>query len=133
MQQTPNYKFNLIETSDTFSPAPLNENAEKTETALDSLAAVDSALGSRIATLELHCFSAGSYKGNGASAGQLVDVGFAPKVVFASSNQGYSNFVMATYNISHVGDTGLKVEGNGFRISGYMNSNYSSYCYLAMS
>ena len=34
MQQTETYKLNLIETSDTFSPAPLNENAQKLESAL---------------------------------------------------------------------------------------------------
>ena len=44
MQQTKNYKLNLIETSDTFSPAPLNENAEKTEAALAALHAADTAL-----------------------------------------------------------------------------------------
>lgn len=34
MQQTGTYKLNLIETSDTFSPNPLNENTEKLEKAL---------------------------------------------------------------------------------------------------
>lgn len=34
MQQTSKYKLNLIETSDRFSPDPLNENAEKLETQL---------------------------------------------------------------------------------------------------
>ena len=34
MQQTPTYKLNLIETSDLFSPNPLNENAQKLEAAL---------------------------------------------------------------------------------------------------
>ena len=34
MQQTETYQLNLIETSDTFSPAPLNENAQKLESAL---------------------------------------------------------------------------------------------------
>ena len=34
MQQTETYQLNLIETSDTFSPAPLNENAQKLEAAL---------------------------------------------------------------------------------------------------
>ena len=34
MQQTDKYQLNLIEPSDTFSPAPLNENAQKLEEAL---------------------------------------------------------------------------------------------------
>lgn len=36
MQQTTKYKLNLIETSDPFSPAPLNENAQKLEGALSA-------------------------------------------------------------------------------------------------
>ena len=34
MQQTTTYKLNLIETSDAFSPEPLNQNTRKVETAL---------------------------------------------------------------------------------------------------
>ena len=34
MQQTTKYQFNLIDTSDAFSPNPLNENAQKLEAAL---------------------------------------------------------------------------------------------------
>lgn len=34
MQQTSKYQFNLVEGSDDFSPAPLNQNAQKTEAAL---------------------------------------------------------------------------------------------------
>lgn len=34
MQQTTKYQFNLVDTTDDFSPAPLNQNAQKTEAAL---------------------------------------------------------------------------------------------------
>ncbi len=34
MQQTSKYQFNLVDTTDDFSPAPLNQNAQKTEAAL---------------------------------------------------------------------------------------------------
>lgn len=34
MQQTTRYQFNIIDTSDAFSPTPLNDNAEKLEAAL---------------------------------------------------------------------------------------------------
>ena len=37
MQQTNQYKFNLIESGDQFSPAPLNENMEKVEEVLGEL------------------------------------------------------------------------------------------------
>ena len=43
MQQTETYKLNLIETSDTFSPAPLNENAQKLESALTAARAEEAA------------------------------------------------------------------------------------------
>ena len=32
MQQTSKYQFNLVDATDDFSPDPLNQNAEKTET-----------------------------------------------------------------------------------------------------
>ena len=51
MKQTEKYKFNLIETSDTFSPAPLNENAENTETQLAALEGVDAAAATAINAL----------------------------------------------------------------------------------
>ena len=34
MQQTTKCQFNLVDTTDDFSPAPLNQNAQKTEAAL---------------------------------------------------------------------------------------------------
>ena len=62
MQQTNQYKFNLIESGDQFSPAPLNENAEKTEQALKMLVqAVEKAKESGLQALS------GNYVGNGTS------------------------------------------------------------------
>ena len=43
MQQTTPYKFNLIETSDTFGPAPLNDNAQNMEDQLTALAVTEAA------------------------------------------------------------------------------------------
>lgn len=37
MQETKTYRLNLIEGSDDFSPAPLNQNMERVEAALDAL------------------------------------------------------------------------------------------------
>ena len=56
MQHTNQYQFNLIESGDTFSPQPLNENAEKMEQALAEHA--------DILTGQLKC-ATGTYKGNG--------------------------------------------------------------------
>ena len=39
MRQTETYKLNLIETSDTFSPQPINENVQTIEAALSAVAA----------------------------------------------------------------------------------------------
>ena len=50
MRQTEKYKFNIIETSDAFSPDALNENARAAETQLAALAAADAALASTHAT-----------------------------------------------------------------------------------
>ena len=47
MQHTSKYQFKLIEGTDDFSPAPLNQNAQKTETLLagmeEDLAAAEEA------------------------------------------------------------------------------------------
>ena len=86
MQQTEKYQFNLIETSDTFSPDPLNENAEKTEAALAEtdtrLSAASTALDQRVTVLEGHKarMAVGTYIGNGAAA-RTFPVGFTPKFV----------------------------------------------------
>ena len=52
MQQTTKYKFNLIETSDTFSPAPLNDNAQAMETQLDRVEAETAAQLASLAATE---------------------------------------------------------------------------------
>ena len=71
MKQTNQYKLNLIESGDQFSPAPLNENAERLETAL--------ADGLKIAV--------GNYKGTnvyGAGNPNRLTFGFQPMLVFVS-------------------------------------------------
>ena len=64
MQQTKTYKLNLIETSDTFSPDPLNENTEKLEAEVSAEAAArqssDAALEARVTVLEARRFVAGT-------------------------------------------------------------------------
>lgn len=79
MQYTNQYQFNLIESGDTFSAAPLNENAEKMEEALEtlnqSIEAAKSA-GLQVAT--------GSYTGTGtygSSNKNTLTFSFRPMVV----------------------------------------------------
>lgn len=97
MQQTNQYQLNLIETSDTFSPAPLNENAQKLEAALQgglaaatahadagdaaeaaARAADVAALDQRLQVFEAHKLVIGSAK-----AGEKVYLDFTPKVLYA--------------------------------------------------
>ena len=55
MQQTDKYKLNIIETSDPFSPAPLNENARTLEAALAAeKTRVDAALAAKAAQTALN-------------------------------------------------------------------------------
>ena len=56
MKQTNQYKLNLIESGDQFSPAPLNENAQKVEAALkaqnDALGALQTKHAQEISSLQ---------------------------------------------------------------------------------
>lgn len=93
MQQTNKYKLNLIERDDVFSPAALNENAQKVEGALEAVtahadagdraeAAARAVLAQRVTALEAHKMVVGSYTGNGDSSnGQTINLGFTPAAV----------------------------------------------------
>ena len=84
MQQTKTYKLNLIETSDTFSPDPLNENTEKLEAEVSAEAAAraagDAALDQRVTVLEGHKIVSGIYIGDDANQ-RVFPLGFTPKIV----------------------------------------------------
>ena len=87
MQQTETYKLNLIETSDTFSPDPLNQNTQKIEEVMSAetaqRAAETAALDNRVTALELHKVAVGTYTGNATTTSktQTISLGFAPRVV----------------------------------------------------
>ncbi len=114
MQQTEKYQFNLIETSDTFSPDPLNENMEKAEQALSAEAA---ALDSRVTVLEAHKIVAGYHAGTG-----FVDLGFTPAAVFGRGDSGFC------FAIEGHPAAGLSLAKGGFNHTGY----YSNCYYLAI-
>ena len=138
MQQTKTYKLNLMETSDTFSPDPLNQNTQMIEDALSAetaqRAADTAALDSRVTTLEAHKVAVGTYIGNGAASGQVINLGFSPRVVFVQQNNSAAAIAtkLCTYN-----DTIIITE-NGFRAapstaSGYnMNFQNIPYYYCAI-
>lgn len=96
MQQTEKYQFNLIDTSDAFSPTPLNENTQAMETELARMtaqAAADkatllTALGSGGKTARI---AWGSYVGSGTS----ITVDFKPLVlIYAFTSSATRVFVM---------------------------------------
>lgn len=119
MKHTENHKFNLIETTDTFSPEPLNQNMETLEQALGELAgrndagdAQTAALAKRITTLEGHYFKAGTFKGGG---DLTVSVGFPPKFVLLGDDTCAWLLVPGvTFIYSHV--KAAEIRGNGFYI-----------------
>ena len=108
MQQTSKYQFNLVDTTDDFSPAPLNQNMEKVEeelsglsTALtqgleeveDSVTALEDSVDSQLAAVAANLGAAGknariawgSYTGTnayGAGSPNSLTCDFIPQVVF---------------------------------------------------
>lgn len=81
MKQTENFKLNLIDRDDTFSPDPLNENMEK----------LDAALGSGGTTARVYY---GSYTGDGTfgkANPTSVTVPFEPKIMFMNVGSVYYN------------------------------------------
>ena len=77
MQQTETYKLNLIESSDPFSPAALNENTQKLEEVVSGkLEDMDQ----RVTVLEAKKFTRGSYKGTGIDR-QFIQLPFTPIAV----------------------------------------------------
>ena len=85
MQQTEKRGFNIIETSDPFSPDALNDNTRKLEAALDAHEeAVDGRLAavvSRVVELEKLRFTYGAYDGDGIE-GSVRQIGFTPAALF---------------------------------------------------
>ena len=141
MKKTEAYNLNVIETMDTFSPDPLNENTALLEQALDAAnagtaaeaktrAAAVSAVEKRVAALEARRFVFGTYTGTGEKAGdnQTIKLGFTPNVVFVS-NGNQINYLtgfmaMTGYPVENV----LEIVTNGFKAYGYQvpSGNYVS-------
>ena len=115
MQQTTKYKFNLIETSDTFSPDALNANARTAEAQLAALADADAALEQTIASTKSALQAAigtagktcriayGSYVGTGyadATYGPSITTDFRPLVLFVGTadNTPYGSVMFRSNN-----------------------------------
>ena len=132
MQQTTKYQLNLMETSDAFSPAPLNENAQKLESALDaaraeaaasvsaetaSRAASEAALDQRVQVLEARKIVVGYTPG-----GDIMNLGFTPRAVLVQGIGPSGGFVLA---LPDHGIAGVQIVEGGFRHSSYFSEcNY---------
>lgn len=118
MQQTDKYKLNLIETSDTFSPEALNENAQKLEAALEAVRAEaatgDAALDQRLQVFEAKRFAFGTYLPSVTTFN--VSLGFRPRVVFilaAGVTRGGALFDGVSHSNGHITDDGFSITGHG--------------------
>lgn len=122
MQHTKNHKFNLIETTDTFSPEPLNQNMETLEQALGELAgrndagdAQTAALAKRITSLEGHHFSIGTFKGE--TGEYTVYLGFTPKCIILGD--GTNTIVVIEGTTTNIGSSKVaELRGNALYIYG---------------
>lgn len=145
MKQTTNYQFNLIESGDTFSPNPLNENMEKVEAALTGLdtdlsgqiAAAVTAMGSGGSTARI---AYGSYTGDGASGysnPKTLSFGFKPLLFAVYLYSGQTGYVLvrgtqnslAGFNVTW-GDTSVSYYADSS--STMCNQERSTYHYVAI-
>lgn len=133
MQQTETYKLNLIETSDPFSPNPLNENARKTDAAItaetQARAAADAALDQRVTVLEGHKVRmiAGTYVGDGEVA-RTIETGVTPKFLILNRDGGKSPWIMVENPYLTSGVKSIEFVEGGFRVytAQYDTFNYTT-------
>ena len=145
MQQTGKYQFNLVDDTDDFSPAPLNQNAQKTETLLagveEDLAQLAAGLGAGGHNARV---ALGSYTGtgtHGSGSPNTLTFDFTPAVVFigcSNTSVGWPTVLIRNAGVGHCdsGSERLTVTwlSNGVRWytdaghQSYQN-NYSGYTY----
>lgn len=136
MQKTETYKLNLIELDDTFSPQPLNENAQKLE---DALSGAVGGLDQRLAAIEAHKLAAGFYEGNSPSTNdtvtQTVPLGFDPVLVYIQCSRSHSVesalILPGTPYRDNFTETAELVPG-GFAVSRTFNRQGETYTYFAL-
>ena len=119
MRQTTKYKLNLIESTDTFGPEALNQNAETTERELAALAALAAANQAAAAALP---YAVGSYASL-RDTDITVTLGFRPSflIITAQSVTGnpiYPGSQVAVTNGSYLTEL-IEFTDTGFIIKGY--------------
>lgn len=148
MQHTEKRNFNIIETSDAFSPEALNENTRKIEAALDGVEAYadsgDTALGERISGLAQALGSGGStarlaygsYVGTGTGgqdAPMVFHFGFVPLVMWVDNmmlSRQHRTDTVSTGTIvtddGHTHSTSIKVAWLDDGVTWYRNGSYGT-------
>lgn len=142
MQHTETYNLNLIETSDTFSPDPLNQNAQALEDALsdetDAREADVADLDARLKVFEAKHIKCGIYTAPRTDNSPMtISLGFTPKAVLVMDGSG--NRFGALYNGHPFGaDPYAEIVSGGFRLrrtgssSGGISSTGGTFVYLAL-
>ena len=140
MQQTTQYQFNLLESSDPVSVTPMNENMEKTEAAL--LAAQEKAendLAEQVSSLTKaiaargNCFlEVGTYEGN-STANHTITLGYKPKLLILLGKQSSLKMMTvatASMALRFVGDYSIaeadyiSLTSTGFTLLTNIDHNY---------
>lgn len=142
MQHTETYNLNLIETSDTFSPDPLNQNAQALEDAVEAARAeaqaADSALDARLKAFEAKHIKCGIYTAPQTdNTPMTISLGFTPKAVLVLNGSG-SQFGALFNGHSFGANPYAEVVTGGFRLrrtgssSGGISSAGNTFVYIAM-
>ena len=123
MQQTNTYQLNLVESTDAFSPQPINENTEAIETLLKNQSlAIDSC--ARMA--------AGSYTGTGTSgvaAPNTLTFGFTPKVLLVlAATAGLWDQYQGSMLLIHPMTTGVTGSQTDSHVTITWGENFVSWC-----
>ena len=137
MQQTEKYQFNLVESGDTFSPAPLNDNMEKVEAALGEQADQVAALQTQI---EAKRMAIGYYQGNNGTTNIALDFTPTMVLIFNSTLGGGCLAGMAVtgraFNYNSSTTPLITIVQDGFTIkynaNMSLNSSLSTYHYFAL-
>lgn len=125
MQQTENYKLNIIETSDSFSPEPLNANTR-----------VVDAQFARVEAVALKVAS-GIYTGNG-TKNRKFDLPFTPKMVYVGLGESGHIYYYIGYYYGGVALEGIpatdsatnvmvEIVDGGFRVNHNDNQSSANY------
>lgn len=121
MQQTKNLNLNIIESTDTFSPEPLNDNAQKLEDAIQAAEGkADAAVTAVSAALASHShFVTGLYDGTGHA--NKFTLGFRPRfviIVFLIQNAtAYATYSTVTIFPDGWNSSILTIQDDGFMLS----------------